>query len=361
MTKPILAAILSCAGTSLTDEEKYLFSEYNPLGISLFTRNIKSAAQLKNLIEQVKNVINRDDVLIAIDEEGGRVSRLKMIAKLKKLANQQFVSEEQLGKAALKYTEIHSKLISEQMHKFGININYAPVIDKKAKHQHPVLQSRCFGANQDKIIKHATVMADAFIKQGICPCIKHIPGHFATNCDPHLEMLKTNMTLAEIYREIDYIKAFAKYPMVMTSHIILEAIDKKNPVTMSKKCVANLLRKHLGLEGFLISDAIEMRALKGSISEKAENCWNAGLDAICYCTGKYEDLYNICQIKRFLTEKSEIRFANIKKIIHNIPRKVNTSELKIAYYNKFQDKLNEIYAYDATEVLNQMTSKGENK
>ena len=361
MVKPILAAILSCQGTILTDEEKKLFAKYNPLGVTLFNRNINNIDQVKKLVEQIKNTINRDDVLIAIDEEGGRVSRLKMIAKIKKISEQQFVSEEDLGRAALKYTKIHAELISKQLNKLGININYAPVIDKKAKTQNMVLQGRCFSANTNKIIKYATTMADTFIKQSICPCIKHIPGHFALKSDPHLEQLEINIPLQEIYKEIDYLQAFNNYPMLMTAHVKLNAIDNQYPITMSKKGIDNLLRKHLGIKNFLISDAIEMQALKGSIIERAENCWNAGIDAICYCGGQYANLYNICKTKRFLTEKSEIRFANIKKVIHNKPQIINISEQQKAYYQKFKDELKKTYAYDATEVLNQMLLMGENK
>ena len=361
MVKPILAAMLSCEGTVLTDEEKHLFAEYNPLGITLFNRNIKNSHQVKKLVEDIKNTINRDDVLIAVDEEGGRVSRLKMIAKIKKIANQQFASEEDLAKAPCKYTKIHAELISEQLNKLGINTNYAPVVDKKSKTQNAVLQGRCFSANTDKIIEYATVMADTFMKQGICPCIKHVPGHFALNSDPHLEQLEINISLEDIYKEVDYLQAFKNYPMIMTAHIKLNTIDNQYPITMSKKGIDSLLRKHLSLKNFLISDAIDMRALPGSMVEKAINCWDAGIDAICYCGGQYNHLYDICQTKRFLTEKAEIRFANIKKVIHNKPQLVDISEQQTAYYQKFKDVLNKTYAYDATEVLNQMLLKGEAK
>jgi len=361
MEKPILAAILSCAGTELTEVEKRLFAKSNPLGVSLFTRNIKNGTQVKKLIEQIKNVINRDDILFAIDEEGGRVSRLKMIAKIKKISGLQFVSEEDLGKEEIRYSEIHAQLISARMRKFGLNLNYAPIVDKKSKQHGPVFEGRCFSENIDKIINHARAMADTYIKMGICPCIKHLPGHFTTNVDPHLEIPEISLSLEDIYKEIDYMKSFADYPLAMTAHIRLNTIDNEFPVTMSEKCVREVLRGFLGLKSFLISDALEMKSLKGTMGEKALNCWNAGIDAICYCSGQYSDLYDICQQKRFLTEKAQIRFANIKKIIHNTSQEINTSELEKLYMQKFQDKLNRKYTYDATEVLHQMLEKGENK
>jgi len=357
MTRPILAAILSCAGTELTDEEKYLFSSSNPLGISLFTRNIKNRAQLRRLIEQIKNTINRDDVWIAVDEEGGRVSRLKMIIKLKKLINQQLVSEEDLGKNALKYTQMHAEIISKYMLEYGVNINYAPVIDKKIRGQSLVLQSRCFSSNPDKIVKYAKKMADTYIKNNICPCIKHLPGHLGSAADPHLEVPVCDMKKEKLYKEIEYIKAFKKYPMAMTAHILLKDIDNVYPITMSKKGITEIIRNYLEYDGFLISDAIDMHALKGNISERTQNCLDAGIDAVCYCGGKYEDLYNICQQKRFMTEKTQIRFANIKKVIHNTTKKIDTESM---YIQKFQNELNKQYEYDATEVLNQMLKKGEN-
>jgi len=359
MSKPILAAMLSCSGTKLTDEEKRFFEEYNPLGVSLFARNIKNVAQLKKLIQQIKEVINRDDVLIGIDEEGGRVSHLRGIIKLKNI-DSQFIAEEDLGKAAIKYTKLHAELISSYMHQLGLNTNYAPVIDRKMKRQSAVLQSRCFSANPKIIIKHARTMADTYINTGICPCIKHIPGHFDTISDPHLELPMTDLAKSEVYKEIEYMKDFANYPLAMTSHIMLKDFDNQYPVTMSKKCITEILRNYLKLESLLISDAIDMHALKGSISERAENCWNAGIDIVCYCSGKTEDIYNICQQKRFMTEKAQIRFAIIKKIIHNIPKDINISEADRLYLQKFHKEMHKEYAYDATEVLNQMLAKGEN-
>lgn len=361
MERPILPAILSCAGTELTDDEKKLFSASNPLGISLFSRNIKNKTQLKKLTDQIKNVINRDDVLIAVDEEGGRVSRLKLIIKMNNELKLQFVSEEELGKVSILYSKIQAELIASYMRKFGVNLTFAPVVDRKSKKHSLVFEGRCFSRNEKNIISRAQAMADTYIKRGICPCIKHLPGHFDTEVDPHLGILNISLSENEIYKQIDYMKAFANYPLAMTAHVILNYIDEDYPVTMSKKCIEEILRGYLGLQSFLISDALEMKSLKGTITEKAQNCWDAGIDAVCYCSGQYADLYNICTQKRFLTEKAQIRFAKIKKIIHNTPQEINTSDLEKKYIRKFQEKLNREYLYDATEVLHHMLEKGENK
>ncbi len=355
MERPILAAMLSCEGTSLTDDEKYLFSQYNPLGITLFTRNIVSKVQAKKLINEIKNTINRNDVLIAVDEEGGRVSRLQHISDFK------YVSAEELGKVDKYFSKIHAQLISEELSELGINVNYSPVIDKKINSKSKVLEKRCFSSKDEDIVLHALSMADAYIDMGICPCIKHIPGHFSLEKDPHLDVIETDLSLSEIEKNIQYLKSFSKYPMAMTAHIKIKSIDDENPVTTSKTIINKILRKMLQFNGLIISDAIDMHALGGSIIEKNNSVIDAGVDVICYCSGKYQDMYSICSEKRFMSEKSLNRFANIKKIINNKPKHIDIVECQKVYREKFQDSFDQKYSYDATETLHQMQKKGDNR
>lgn len=352
MTKGILAAMLSCSSIALSDEEKYLFAKYNPLGVSLFSRNIQSVEQTKKLIDDIKNVINREDVLIAIDEEGGRVSRLKSIQKT------QYASAEILGKLPIEYSYMHAQLISADMRKLGMNVNYAPVVDKKLDIQTKALETRCFSEDENKIVKYAKTMADCYIESGICPCIKHIPGHFETIEDPHLAAPKTNISYEEIKKETAYLRQFSHYPLVMTAHITLSAIDENIPVTMSPKAVDKLLRKELDMNGFIISDAIDMHALTGTLSEKMNNCLDAGLDSVCYCFGKIEEMQEICDTNRFMTEKSLLRFAKIKNIVHNTSKQINVEKIREQYLAGIRSQLDTKYSYDATEILNQMSKMG---
>ena len=353
MGKPILAAILSCSGLELTDTEKRIFSAANPLGISLFARNIESKHQIKKLVSDIKNVINRDDVIIAVDQEGGRVSRLQ------KISRESYVSAELLGQAEIKYSQMHAELISDEMRSLGLNVNFAPIVEIKQNVQTPALDGRCFSENTKRIINRAKVMADTYINMGICPCIKHIPGHFDMTTDPHLEGFVSEISKEEILRKTKYLSSFSGYPLAMTSHILLKSIDSKFPVSMSAICIRELLRKRLGYRGFLISDAIDMHALKGTIMQRAEQCWNAGIDAVCYCSGQEDDLKKIAEDKHFLTEKSLMRFSKIKQIFCN-KAKTDTQKTREAYKKYFADKAETEYSYDATEVLNKMLKKERN-
>lgn len=354
MTKPILAAMLSCSGTQLTDEEKVLFAENNPLGVTLFVRNLENVEQTSKLVSDIKNAVNRDDVLIALDEEGGRVSRLKHIGI------GPYASAEVLGNNPVKYSKMHADFISAEMIKLGLNVNYAPVVDKKTIPQNPVLKGRCLSCETEEIIKYAEVIAKAYIKNGICPCIKHLPTHFSAQNDPHLSSLETELSLKEVEKQTAYLKHFSDYPLAMTAHIIIKAVDEALPITMSKKGINDFLRQCVGYKGFLLSDAIDMHALKGTIAERSAMCLDAGLDAVCYCSGIYKDMCAICEQKRFMTEKSLIRFAKIKKIIHNPNKNINVEHIKKCYNFVQIQEQEKHYEYDATEILNKMLKKGEN-
>ena len=353
MSKPVLAAMLSCSGYSLTDAEKSLFSKYNPLGITLFDRNIQNREQVKLLIEQIKNAINRENVLIAVDQEGGRVSRLQNIVKFK------YAAADALGKVDVKYSQMHAQLIAHQLRQLGINLNYAPIIEKITNPQSLVMEGRCLSSNALNIKNRALCMIDTYIKMGVCPCVKHIPGHFDLKEDPHLGQLTCSLSVKDIYKKINYMRYFNNCPMAMCSHVILKAVDAKNPITLSKKAINSVIRGYLAYKGFLISDAIDMHALNGTVADRARLSIDAGLDAICYCSGKYEDLYNICQQKIFMTEKSQNRFAFIEKNRHNTPENEDINKIENRYCKKFADEQNRVYAYDATEVLHQMLKKGE--
>ena len=183
------------------------------------------------------------------------------------------------------------------MNKLGININYSPVTDVEPQNNTGVLEGRCFGKDKNIIKKYATTMADTYIDMGICPCLKHIPGHFESTKDPHLNTLETDLSLEDITKEIEYLRFISNYPMAMTSHIKLNAIDNDYPLTVSQKSISTIIRGILDFDGFLISDAIDMHAVSGKIKEKTKLSLEAGVDAICYCSGKMEHLTAICEEK----------------------------------------------------------------
>lgn len=356
MERPILAAMLSVAGTSLSDAEKRLLEKYNPLGITLFGRNIATQPQLKDLCSTIKEIIGREDVLLAVDQEGGRIRRLRE-PEFRPYAAQfelGYVEEKFGATTAEQIMSSHAALISNDLIESGLNMNYAPVLDIAYDETSSVLKSRCFGQDEKKIAQYGRIMIDEYQKAGICPCIKHIPGHGRATTDPHLQLPILNHSLKEMKKDFYPFQYNKSSPAGMTAHIVIPEIDEINPVTQSAKGIDILIRGIIGFDGFLISDAIDMHALKGSLGERTEQSLSAGCDAICYCMGDENGLIEVAEHCHFLTDKSMIRFAKIKNIIKNNVRKINCEKIAQDYQKimgnieKYDDN------YDATEILHKM-------
>ena len=347
--KPVLATILSVSKESLTDEEKYLLESANPLGIALFGRNLKTKEQIKKLIKSIKEVIGREDVLIALDEEGGRVNRL-LSAGFGVYASQALLSK--IGQKRI--IEAHAKLIATDMIEIGANFNFAPVLDLDYENTTAALKSRIFSGSPDVVAKYGKILWQTYAKKGICPCMKHLPGHGRATSDPHLGLPVIDCSLKDFQNDLIPFILNKDCPAAMTAHILMPEIDDKLPMTMSSKGVQKIIRGAIGYQGFLISDAIEMKALKGSTTEKVCTSLDAGLDAVCYCMGDIEGLKEVVDTKRYLTDLSLERFENISKILKTHSSQRNVDFLKQTYYAKLNLFDEEQVDYDATEVLFQL-------
>lgn len=348
MGKPILSALLSVKSLTLSDTEKFLFEKYNPLGVVLFNRNVSSQEQLFSLIKSIKETIGRDDVLISLDEEGGRVGSLKNIGLT------QCVSQNILGLVDnLNTTSLHGKIISSNMKKVGANFNLAPVLDTDYSEITIALKNRCFGKDKKKITKHGKILCQTYITEGICPCIKHFPGHGKAINDPHATTPVINCSLQELENDFYPFKNLNNMPAGMTAHILLPQIDEKNPITISKKGINYIIRGIIGFDGFLISDAIDMHALKGKITDRAMAAWDAGCDAVCYCMANEKEMEAICINGQYLSDKSLERFETIKQIISKKKETIVLDKQIKAYYSKVSNFTEELINYDAIEVLSQ--------
>lgn len=355
MSSPQIAAFLSCITTHLTDEEKYLFSKTHPAGITLFSRNIENYQQLKSLINEIKDTAG-ESTLIAIDQEGGRVRRLKEPEFIP------YASQSQIGalpkSQAKNIAKLHAKLIAYDLKKLGIDINFAPVLDIAHTNTTPALNSRCFSSDKKVISDLGKISIDTYISQGIIPCIKHLPGHGLAISDPHLNLPIINASIKELSEEFYPFQTCNYAPFGMTAHILLNAIDKQHPITQSKKGIKQLIREEIGFDGFLISDAIDMNALSGTISERAEKSLKAGCDCVCYCFGKIEQMQELANTCPKLSNNALSRLDKAKQILHNKAKQATFSQKQ-----KYLSIMNNISAYnekyDATEVLHQLQRKSQ--
>lgn len=352
MEKPMIAAMLSVSGLELTENEKRLLEKSNPIGITLFKRNVKNKKQVKTLIRSVKEVIGRNDVLIAVDQEGGRVCRFAPPKW------PPYVSQYSLGslksKEAEEITYLHGALIAADLRELGVNWNYAPVLDVAYPDTTPALASRIFSSDEKKVAKYGQILLDTYQAFGICPCVKHLPGHGRAVVDPHLHLPILHQSLKELDKDFYPFHAVGQdAPAGMTAHIVISKVDDK-PVTQSKKAIQTIIRDKIGFKGFLISDAIDMKALGGSLTERVKTSLEAGCDAICYCFGIEDELQEVIRAVRPLTDQAMERFDRIRQIIH---QKQVKFDYQMAYgrYEELAKKTKSLMTdYDAVEILHKM-------
>ena len=344
--KAVLPVFLSCQGTRLSDDEKRLFAKHNPLGVCLFSKfctNIQNKEQVRLLVNDIKQAVERDDVLIAVDQEGGRVRRL-LDPEFTAVTAQQNITSEDLARE-------HAYLVSHDLKSCGINVNYAPVLDVMTAKTSDVLKGRCF---ENNVAELGRAMVDEYINNGICPCVKHLPGHGKAAVDPHLSLPLIEESLEELQTDFAPFKSLCDAPMGMAAHIVLKALGDDKAVTVSAKAISNIIRGEIGFKGFLVSDAIVMKALQGSIAEKARQSINAGCDAICLGNAGFTANVELCESGIVMSDAAEERLQRVLEIIANNAQFTQYEQIKNKYCANLKNIITYDYNYDATEVLNRL-------
>lgn len=352
MLRPILPAFLSVQGFYLSEDEKKLFAKSNPLGVCLFARgctNVQNKEQLKKLCREIKEIIGRENVLIAVDQEGGRVRRL---------TEPEFTPlTEQAALRTPELVKMHADLAAYDLKTCGINVNFAPVLDLFYPFTSNVLKGRCFSDDEKQTAEFGRIMADEYAANGICPCIKHLPGHGRAETDPHLELPVVKETAEELEKDFYPFKKLGNAPMGMAAHLLLKAIDAENPASLSSTVIQQIIREKLGFNGFLVSDAIMMRALKGSITERAKRTIKAGCDAVCLGNAGFEDNRQLADSGLVLSDEGAERLNKISQIISRPLQNLNYIQLKNNYCTELKNIISYNSEYDATEVLSRINNK----
>ena len=347
--KQIKAAIVSVSGTTLTDDEKYLLACENPLGVAFFMRNISTPHQLWKLTKSIKEVVERDNILLAVDQEGGRVCRLAPPYFRKYLA------QAAIGKLdfdlAQEVARLHAELIAHDLHKVGFNCNFAPTLDVATSLITNALKSRCFSKNPLVVAALSKIIIDTYQCSGILSCIKHVPGHSGAENDPHLQLSKIRKTYKRFLYPFEQIAPSAL--MAMTAHIVLSEIDDV-PITMSSKAIRQLIRGQFNFKGILLSDALEMKSLPGSLTEKTLTTRAAGVDAVCYCKGDYDGVKEVLNNCGYLDDTALTVLEKISSLILCPYTPPQISGKARRYQNIVKQTPPIIEDYDAVEVLNQL-------
>ncbi|CAN7245500.1 beta-N-acetylhexosaminidase [Phenylobacterium sp. LjRoot225] len=286
------ACILGCLSTTLSREETAFFRDVKPWGFILFARNVETPDQVRRLVDALRETVGRDDAPVLIDQEGGRVQRLKPphwpVYPPGRVYGQ-LAGNDPLLKREI--TRLGARLIAHDLASLGINVDCVPVLDVPDPQGHEIIGDRAYGQTPDEVAYLGRAAAEGLIAGGVLPVIKHIPGHGRAKADSHLELPVVDASYDELdARDFAPFRVLSDMPMAMTAHVIYSAIDPKRPATTSKKAMRKVIRGAIGYDGLVMSDDLSMKALSGDFGERAEQALAAGCDVVLHCNGDMDEM-----------------------------------------------------------------------
>jgi beta-N-acetylhexosaminidase len=302
------AVILGCAGPRLGADERRFFADADPAGFILFQRNCESPQQVRDLVASLRDATGRPEAPILIDQEGGRVARLKpphwpsypAPAAIAALG----------GERAAEAAFLGARLIADDLARLGITIDCLPVLDIPVAGADPVIGDRAYGSAPTEVARLGRRVCEGLLAGGVLPVIKHIPGHGRGMVDSHLSLPVVETPRATLEAsDFAPFRALAQMPWAMTAHIVYSAIDAARPATLSPTVVAEIIRGGIGFDGVLVSDDLSMQALGGSFEERARGALLAGCDLVLHCNGKRAEMEGVLAGTAHLTPEAERRLA----------------------------------------------------
>ncbi len=302
----IKAFISGCAGTSLSAAEQAFFKEHNPWGLILFARNVDSPDQVRELTRTFRDAVGRADAPVLVDQEGGRVQRLRPPHWRKypasKLFGDLYKTDEAAGKRA---AFLGAQLIAADLSEVGITIDCLPCLDVRFPDTVDAIGDRALSDDPETVAILGREMINGAIAGGVLPVIKHIPGHGRAKVDSHLELPRVTVDKNAL-EAVDFLpfKALADISLGMTAHLLYESIDPENPGTQSSAVINGIIRDEIGFDGCLMSDDISMKALGGDVSSRSKKIWDAGCDVVLHCNGDMMEMQAVADAAPDLAGRS---------------------------------------------------------
>lgn len=287
-----LAAIFGCAGPRLEAAERNLYGSADPVGFILFARNIESPEQVRALVAELRDSTGSSDALVLIDQEGGRVARLKPphwraappASRFGELARRDI-------DAAKRAVWLNARLIAAELADLGISANCLPVLDLPVEGAHEAIGDRAFADDVDTVATLGRAACEGMLDGGILPVVKHIPGHGRALVDSHEDLPSVSASRAILEAsDFEPFRRLADMPVAMTGHILFDDIDPERAATVSPVVVNEIIRGHIGFGGLLLSDDLSMRALGGTLTERVEKSLAAGCDIALHCNGEMAEM-----------------------------------------------------------------------
>ncbi|MCB2081104.1 MAG: beta-N-acetylhexosaminidase [Rickettsiales bacterium] len=312
-------AIFGCVGLELTPQEIVFFQQIKPLGFILFARNIQEPAQVKALTESLRHCVSHEPLML-IDQEGGRVVRLKPPywyaapppAHLAQIARRDV-------KAAAEALRLNYQIIGAELAVLGINVNCAPVLDLHIPGAHDIVGDRALGDAPQQVATLGRAVCEGLLEAGVLPVLKHIPGHGRAMADSHESLPVVDVPLDVLETE-DFLPFWqlADMPLAMTAHITYTALDPAQPATLSPGVIA-CIREQIGFNGLLMTDDLSMKALRGNMEERARRSLQAGCDVLLHCNGEMAEMEAIARACTLVPPMLQTRYTQAMAMLPALP------------------------------------------
>ena len=304
------AAIYSLAGPALSADERAFFADADPAGYILFRRNCENREQLRALTDSLRVIHGRPELPILIDQEGGRVARMRPPEWPAFPTGEAFDKLYQAApSSAIEAARMNARAIALVLAECGVNVNCLPMLDVRQPGATDIVGDRAYGGEPMQVAALGRAVLDGMASAGVLGVVKHMPGHGRALVDSHKELPVVTASDELLASDLEPFERLAAAPMGMGAHIVFTAWDAERPSSQSPTVIEQIIRQRIGFDGFLMTDDIGMEALSGSPGERSAAAIAAGCDATLHCSGKFEEMVDIAAHVGALTPEADARLA----------------------------------------------------
>ena len=304
------AAIYGLEGFAMKEDERAFFLDAEPAGFILFRRNCENQDQLLRLTDSFRSIAGRDDVPILIDQEGGRVARMRppewpAFPAAEKFANLYRAAPS----SAIEAVRANARALALMLRSVGVNVNALPLLDVRQEGATDIIGDRALGSEPMQVAALGRAVLDGMASAGVIGIVKHMPGHGRALVDSHKELPIVTAGADELEIDLEPFERLAAAPMGMTAHVVYTAWDDQRPASLSPIVIRDIIRERIGFDGLLMSDDLGMEALKGDFASRARDVVAAGCDLALHCSGKMDEMVAVASAVPALSNEGHDRLT----------------------------------------------------
>ena len=304
------AAIYGIEGLELTADERSFFRDAEPAGFILFRRNCENQDQLLRLTDSLREISGRDDVPILIDQEGGRVARMRPPEWPAFPAAEKFATLYRAApSSAIEAVRSNARALALMLRSCGINVNALPLLDVRQEGATDIIGDRALGSEPMQVAALGRAVLDGMASAGVVGIIKHMPGHGRALVDSHKELPVVSASAEELETDLEPFERLSTAPMGMTAHVVYTAWDPGRPASLSPVVIRDIIRERIGFDGWLMSDDLGMEALQGDFASRAAGVVAAGCDVALHCSGKMDEMVAVASAVPAMSAEAHDRLA----------------------------------------------------